>query len=157
MLFTWRGGRIKHGKQRSGDGKTHFDVPAPSLLAYYTGMKQTFIMDEPLSIKALLAWGFPGGSGVKESVCNAGDLGSSPGLGRSPGEGNSCLLQYSCLENLMDRGAWQATRSRGLQRVGRDRATNTRHFIYCRVYLLEQLSCPKLTSHPACSQLPKSM
>ena len=41
----------------------------------------------------------------KESACNAGDLGSIPGLGRSPGEGNGNLIQYSCLENPMDRGA----------------------------------------------------
>ena len=52
---------------------------------------------------------FPGGSEVKVSACNAGDLGSIPGLGRSPGEGNGNLLQYSCLENPMDRGAWWAT------------------------------------------------
>ena len=43
------------------------------------------------------------------SACNAGDLGSIPGLGRSPGEGNGNLLQYSCLENSMDGGAWRAT------------------------------------------------
>ena len=53
--------------------------------------------------------GFPGGSEVKESACNVEDLGSVPGLGRSPGEGNSYLLQYSCLENSMDRGDWQTT------------------------------------------------
>ena len=53
--------------------------------------------------------GFPGGSDGKESACNAGDLGSIPGSGRSPGKRNGYLLQYSCLENLMDRGAWQAT------------------------------------------------
>ena len=53
--------------------------------------------------------GFPGGSEGKESDCNAGDLGSVPGLGRSPGEGNGNTLQYSCLENSMDRGAWKAT------------------------------------------------
>ena len=53
--------------------------------------------------------GFPGGSEGKESACNYGDLGLIPGLGRFPGEGNGCLLQYSCLENPMDRGAWQAT------------------------------------------------
>ena len=46
--------------------------------------------------------GFPGGSAGKESVCNAGDLGSIPGLGRSPGEGNDYSLQYSGLENSMD-------------------------------------------------------
>ena len=45
---------------------------------------------------------------VKESACNAGDLGSILGLGRSPGEGNGNPLQYSCLENSMDRGARQA-------------------------------------------------
>ena len=42
----------------------------------------------------------------KDSACNAGDPGSIPGWGRSPGEGNGASLQYSCLENLMDRGAW---------------------------------------------------
>ena len=51
---------------------------------------------------------FPGGSDGKESACNAGDLGSMPGLGRSLGEGNGNPLQYSCLENPMDRGAWWA-------------------------------------------------
>ena len=49
---------------------------------------------------------FPGGSDSEESACNAGDLGSIPGLGRSPGEGNGNPLQYYCLENPMDRGAW---------------------------------------------------
>ena len=52
--------------------------------------------------------GSPGGSGSKESACNAGDPGLIPGLGRSPGEGNGNPLQYSCLENYMDRGAWWA-------------------------------------------------
>ena len=52
--------------------------------------------------------GFPGGSDGKESTCNLGDLGSVPGSGRSPGEGNGNPLQYSCLENPMDR-AWWAT------------------------------------------------
>ena len=45
----------------------------------------------------------------KDSACNTGDLGSIPGLGRSPGEGNGNALQYSCLENSIDKGAWQAT------------------------------------------------
>ena len=53
--------------------------------------------------------GFPGGSDSKESACNEGDPGSIPGSGRSPGEGNGNPLQYSCLENPMDRGAWWAT------------------------------------------------
>ena len=54
-------------------------------------------------------WDFPGGSDDKESAHNVGDLGSIPGSGRSPGEGHGNPLQYSCLENPKDRGAWQAT------------------------------------------------
>ena len=53
--------------------------------------------------------GFPGGSEVKASTWNAGDPGSIPGSGRSPGEGNGNPLQYSCLENPMEGGAWLAT------------------------------------------------
>ena len=53
--------------------------------------------------------GFPGAAEVKASACNVGDLGSIPGSGRSPGEGNGNPLQYSCLENPMDGGAWWAT------------------------------------------------
>ena len=54
-------------------------------------------------------WGFPGGSMVKNPPANAGDMGSIPWSGRSPGGGNNNPLQYSCLENPMDKGAWQAT------------------------------------------------
>ena len=50
----------------------------------------------------------PGGSDDKESACNTRDPGLIPGSGRSSGEGNGYLLQYHCLENSMDRGAWQA-------------------------------------------------
>ena len=63
--------------------------------------------------------GFPGGSDGKESALNEGDLGSTPGSGRSPGEGNGNPLQYSCLENPMDRGTWRA-QSLGSQRIRRD-------------------------------------
>ena len=52
--------------------------------------------------------GFPGGSDSKASACNVGDPGSIPGLERSPGEENGNPLQYSCLENSMDGGAWWA-------------------------------------------------
>ena len=55
------------------------------------------------------ASGFPGGSDSKESACNAGDLGWIPESSRSPGEGNGHPVQYSCLQNPVDRGAWQAT------------------------------------------------
>ena len=58
---------------------------------------------------AALHLDFPGGSDGKASVYNVGDLGSSPGLGRSPGEGNGNPLEYYCLENPMDSGAWYAT------------------------------------------------
>ena len=61
--------------------------------------------------------GSPGGSDGKASACNAGDPGSIPVLGRSPGEGKGNPLQHSCLENPMDRGAWQAT-LHGSQTVG---------------------------------------
>ena len=61
--------------------------------------------------------GFPYSSVGKKSACNAGDPGSIPGSGRSLGEGNGNPLQYSCLENPMDRGAWQAT-VHGVARVG---------------------------------------
>ena len=63
--------------------------------------------------------GFPGGSDGKESVCNVRDPGSIPRLGRSPGEGNGNPIQYSCLENSMDKGAWWAT-VHGVAKVGHD-------------------------------------
>ena len=72
--------------------------------------------------------GFPGGSVGKESTCKAGeagaarDLGLIPGLGRSPGGGNGNPLQYSCLGNPMDRGAWWATVN-GVTRVRHNLAT----------------------------------
>ena len=73
-----------------------------------------------LSTKGIIIYhqsGFPGGLEGKASTCSAGDLASIPESGRSPGEGNGNPLQYSCLENPMDGGAWEAavhgvTRSR---------------------------------------------
>ena len=73
-------------------------------------------------IVGYLLMGFPGSSLVKNQLANGGDEGSTPGLGRSPGEGNGNPLQYNCLENPMDRGAWRAT-VHGITRVGRDLAT----------------------------------
>ena len=64
----------------------------------------------------------PHSSVSKESACNAGDLGLIPQLGRPPGEGNGNPLQYSCLENPMDRGAWRAT-VHGVARVGHNLVT----------------------------------
>ena len=57
----------------------------------------------------MLTSGLPGGSDSKETACDVGDLDSIPGLGRSPAEGNGYPLQYSCLGNPMNRGAWWAT------------------------------------------------
>ena len=59
-----------------------------------------------LPVSITIIWGFPGGSEVKVSAWNAGDLGSIPGWGRSPGKGNGNPLQYSCLEHPMEGGAW---------------------------------------------------
>ena len=69
------------------------------------------VVPDPLlySYPVLYHGGFPGGSDSKESACNAGDLGLIPGSGRSPGEGNGNTLQYSCLDNFMDRETWWAT------------------------------------------------
>ena len=57
-------------------------------------------------LSTVITMGFPGGSVGKETICNAGDAGVIPGLGRSPGGGYGNTLEYSCLENPMDRGAW---------------------------------------------------
>ena len=70
---------------------------------------------------------FPGGSDSKESAGNAEDQGSIPVLGISPGEGNGDPLQYSCLDNSMDRGPCQL-QSMGSQRVGHEWATNSMHY-----------------------------
>ena len=87
--------------------------------------RQTFVGQVmSLLFNCCLDWslGFPYSSVGKESACNAGDLGSIPGCGRSPGEGNDNPLQYSCLENPMDRGAWRAT-VHVVKRVGHNLAT----------------------------------
>ena len=60
---------------------------------------------------------FTGGSEVKASACNVGDLGSIPGSGRCPGEGNGNPLQYSCLESPMDGGSWWAAVQGGLKEL----------------------------------------
>jgi len=64
--------------------------------------------------------GFPGGSDGKEAACNVGDPGLIPGSGSSHGEWNGYPLQYSCLENSMDRDAWWAIQSMVLKRAGHD-------------------------------------
>ena len=73
------------------------------------GVTQSWTRLTRLSSRSSLYRGFPGGSDGKESACNAGDLGSIPGSGRPPEEGHGNPLQYSYLQNPMDRGAWLAT------------------------------------------------
>ena len=82
---------------------------------------------------------FPGGSDGKASAYNAGDLGSIPGLGRFPGEGNGNPLQYSCLENPMDGGAWCRLLSMGSQRVG---MTERFHFHFQEASLMTKDTTP---------------
>ena len=77
------------------------------VLEYITaiGSHEALVM---LASLVCVSWGFPGGSDRKGSAGSAGDPGSVPGSGRAPGEGNDYPLQYSCLENSVDRGAWWA-------------------------------------------------
>ena len=87
---------------------------------------------ESISSQPPFVLDLPFGSGYKESACDVGDArdaGSTPGWGRSPGEGNGNPLWCSCLENPMDRGAWQAT-VHGVQRVEHDWVTNSFTFVY---------------------------
>ena len=97
---------------------------SPQLIRFVIFFRQNLFDN----ISICLSSGFPGGSvgqkKKKKSACNAGGPGSIPGSGRSPGEGNGNPLQYSCLENPMDRGAWQAT-AHGDRRVGHNLATKT--------------------------------
>ena len=79
------------------------------MISLAAGKVQTLsaLLDEGCSY--LLPGAFPHGSDIKESACNVGDPGSIPGSGRAPGEGNGHPLQYSCLENPIDRGVWWGT------------------------------------------------
>ena len=79
---------------------------------------------------------FPGGSDSKEAACSAADGGSIPGSGRSPGGGHGNPLQYSCLENSMDRGAWQAT-VRGVEKSWHDLSDWHFHFVELHSPLLQ--------------------
>ena len=88
--------------------------------------------------------GFSDGSDGKESACNAEDPGLIPGSGRSPREGNGCSLQYSCLENAMDRGACWAS-VMGSQRVRHDWVTDMYFSFRQPIFLIRKLRLDKLT------------
>ena len=81
----------------------------PSLSLLFVVVVPRYLPDSEIEPESLALVSFPSSSDGKASACNAGDLCLIPGSGRSPGEGNGNPLQYSCLENSMDRGAWQAT------------------------------------------------
>ena len=83
----------------------------PLFVGGWTGhlMTRTGIGNKGVTPTLPSALGFPGDSDSKEFICNAEDLSLIPAWGTSPGEGNGYSLQYSCLENPMDRGAWWAT------------------------------------------------
>ena len=87
-----------------------FCLPIPPVYIITEHRAELIAVTPPASYSlSVLHVASPGGSEVKESTCSIGDLGSVPGLGRPLGEGNGDPLQYSCLGNSMDRGAWQAT------------------------------------------------
>ena len=85
--------------------------------------------------KPLLFYSFPDGSDGKESACNAGDPGLIPGSGGSPEEGNGNLLQYSCLENSVDREAWLAAVHRVAQSRTRLKRLSSSSSILCEAPL----------------------
>ena len=94
-----------------GVGGTNLIATWQIITIEFAVLKVFFKAVYPLGAKkkknsAFVLWGFPGGSDSKGSACNAGDPGSIPGQGRSSGEGHGNPLQYSCLENSIDRGAW---------------------------------------------------
>ena len=89
---------------------------------------------------APILYDFPRGSAGKESACNVADPGSISGLGISPGEGNGNPLQYSCLENPMDRGAWRGYSSRGYKELD----TNERLHFFTPSILSAEAEAPIL-------------
>ena len=92
-------------------GSVRAEKLQPTRWMFYPVGYSVFFKPKP-KLCVPIHWDFPGGSVSKESAYNAGnagDSGSIPGSGRHPGEGNGSPLQYSCLENPIDRGAWRAT------------------------------------------------
>ena len=127
--------------------KKYADIPVHLLCAEYPDLsihspnKYLLAVPDPLCARSCSQhWvyngecnsqGFPGSSDGKALACNAGGLGSFPGLGRAPGERNGNPLRYSCLENSMDRGDWRAT----VYWVTKSLTTNTFNFKQARKIL----------------------
>ena len=106
---------------------------------------------------------FPGGSDGKESACNAGNLGLIPGSGRSPKEGNGNPVQYSCLENSMNRGAWRASICVVTKRWTK---LSDQHFHFyvtmytdCKIQHFKDVNSLQIALEPQCdpNQNPKSL
>ena len=93
-------------------------LSTPYILRYFPLMRQKKCLRTQQSAVCSLLWGFPSGSGSKESVCNARDPGLIPGSGRSPGEGTGFPLWYPCLRSMAGYSPWA-------RRVGHNWATNT--------------------------------
>ena len=96
-------GRLQDGETLEWALKEEPRATLPALKVCFTGMLRGFL---GMLRESKQLWGLPWWLSGKELVCSAGDAGSIPGLGRSPGGGNGNPLQYSCLENPMDSGAW---------------------------------------------------
>ena len=127
MLFVWAPllSLLSFPSGSPGLGTCYWVAGPPYRLSIFF-----FVLHRFSLLSSLSPCGFLGDSEGKESACNAGDPGLIPGSGRSPEEGNGYPLQYSCLENLLDRGAM------GSQRVGYDWAINNVHFHFSHLALI---------------------
>ena len=106
-ILEWVAISFSRGLPHPGIEPEHPSLQADSLPTKPPG-KPYISIDLHTCIYVYINIGFPSDSVGKETICNAGDSDSIPGCGRSPGGGNSNPPEYSCLENPMDRGAWQA-------------------------------------------------
>ena len=98
--------RYHHTEAERGGKSVILLTPRRTILKTRRSIPQLPGLQAHPKLLQLYIEGFPGGSAVKNPPANAEDVGSIPGLARSPREGNGNPLQYSCLENSMDRGAW---------------------------------------------------
>ena len=156
-------------------GKSSIQSLCPFLLAWFFFFADSISFGGNLSVHSFNFRGFPGGSMGKESACNAGDARDSgliPGWGRSPGGGHGNPLQYSCLENPMDRGAWQsrlltvqAYSPWGRKESDTTEVTEHAHFLFLpdsvgRLYISRNLSliadCYPQPPLPHCGPTPES-
>ena len=99
------------------------------------------LLDVGLCVSVYSAWGFPGGSVVKNLPANAGAMDSIPGWGRSPGEGNGYPLQYSCLENPMDRETWGGYSPRGCKELDMTFTFNFKNTAITHHLILKTILC----------------